>query len=139
MKEKPFELLKKNRLSITDGRLKVLELFYRHNAALSHGEVERELGPDFDRVTIYRTLHTFEEKGIIHSIPTNENFTRYALCQDACGEGHHHDSHIHFVCDSCNQTTCVSQVTIPSVELPEGYKLYKIDMIANGVCKNCQH
>ncbi len=137
MNGKPSELLKKNHLSVTEGRLKVLELFCSHKTALSHSEVEKKLGPEFDRVTIYRTLHSFEEKGLIHSIPTNENFSRYALCQDACTEGHHHDSHIHFVCDTCHQTTCVSQVTIPLVELPEGYKLAKIDMIANGICKNC--
>jgi Fur family ferric uptake transcriptional regulator len=32
--------------------------------------IEKEVGDKYDRVTIYRTLQTFEEKGIIHTIPT---------------------------------------------------------------------
>lgn len=74
-----------------------------------------------DRVTIYRTLQTFVDKGIIHIIPTSDNSIRYALCKDECTEGHHHDHHIHFVCNKCNNTCCLDDVATPDIKLPKGY------------------
>ena len=85
--------------------------FYSHSGALSHGEIEKKVGEQFDRVTIYRTLQTFLDKGIIHDIPTADNFIQYALCRDNCSAGHHHDHHVHFVCEQCGNTICLEDVS----------------------------
>src|SRR6201996_7574313 len=114
------DILKKNHLSITGGRRRILELFLQQDGALSHSDIEKKAGEKFDRVTIYRTLQTFEEKGIIHTIPTSDNSIRYALCKD-CTEGHHHDNPVHFVCTHCNKTICLDDVVSPSIPLPAGY------------------
>ena len=62
------DILKRNSLSITDGRMKILELFYNSDGALAHADIEKKTGLAVDRVTVYRTLQTFVEKGIIHMI-----------------------------------------------------------------------
>ena len=67
------EILKQNQLSVTGSRKKILELFLSNEGALAHSDIEKKTGEKFDRVTIYRTLHTFLEKGIIHNIPTADN------------------------------------------------------------------
>ena len=67
------DVLKKNQLSVTDGRKKILELFLNSEGALAHADIEEKTGETFDRVTVYRTLNTFVEKGIIHHIPTTDN------------------------------------------------------------------
>ena len=77
-----YEVLKRNQLSVTESRIQILELFYNKNNALEHNDIEKVTGEKFDRVTIYRTLQTFVEKGIIHTIPTADNSVRYALCKD---------------------------------------------------------
>ena len=105
---------------------------------MAHADIEKKAGEKFDRVTIYRTLQTFVEKGIIHSIPTADNSIRYALCKDDCSEGHHHDNHVHFVCDQCDKTECLEQVIVPEVKLPIGYKISRIEMVISGICKDCQ-
>jgi Fur family transcriptional regulator, ferric uptake regulator len=130
-------LLKKHRLSVTDSRKRILELFQDSSTALAHHDIEKLTGERFDRVTVYRTLQTFIEKGIIHTIPTTDNGIRYALCKEACEEGHHHDDHVHFVCDSCGATTCLENVHIPDVRLPRGYKMRQVDMVVSGLCKDC--
>lgn len=130
--------LKRNGLSITDTRSSILSLFQDANGALSHSDIEKKAGNKFDRVTIYRTLQTFVEKGIIHTIPTADNSIKYALCKDNCSEGHHHDNHIHFICDACNVTYCLDHVIIPSVQLPKGFKQKQTDVVVSGICKNCQ-
>lgn len=131
-------ILKRNQLSVTGSRKKILELFLSTNGgALAHGDIEKRTGEKFDRVTVYRTLQTFLEKGIIHSIPTADNSVRYAMCKESCAGGHHHDNHVHFVCSACGNTSCLDSVTIPEVKLPEGFQPEECQMVITGVCKNC--
>ncbi|HLG41131.1 MAG TPA: transcriptional repressor, partial [Chitinophagaceae bacterium] len=63
-------ILKRNNLSLTGSREKILSLFLKQEGALAHGDIEKKAGEKFDRVTVYRTLQAFLEKGIIHAIPT---------------------------------------------------------------------
>lgn len=132
------EILKKNKLSITEGRLKILGVFIASNGALSHAEIEKKTREVFDRVTVYRTLQSFVEKGIIHLIPTKDNSIKYALCKDDCHAGHHHDNHVHFICDECSKTICLDDVTIPTVKLPKGFTPQHSEMVVNGVCGECK-
>ena len=131
-------LLKRNALSITDSRKKILQLFLEQTGALAHGDIEKKAGEKFDRVTVYRTLQTFVDKGIVHTIPTADNSIRYALCKDECSEGHHHDHHIHFVCSNCNNTYCLDDVVTPEIKLPKGYSAEHVEVVVEGVCKNCR-
>lgn len=131
------DLLKKNNLSITESRKKILYLFLEQPGALAHGDIEKKAEEKFDRVTVYRTLQTFVDKGIIHTIPTADNSIRYALCKDECSAGHHHDHHIHFVCSNCSNTYCLDDVVTPDIKLPKGYSTEHIEVVVEGVCKNC--
>ncbi|ULQ51647.1 Fur family transcriptional regulator [Flavihumibacter fluvii] len=130
-------ILKRNRLSVTDSRVKILELFLSQNGALAHGDIEKRTGERFDRVTVYRTLNSFLNKGIIHTIPTADNSIRYALCKENCEEGHHHDNHVHFVCDDCGNTICLDEVTIPEIKLPNGFTSKQVEMVVSGTCSAC--
>lgn len=131
-------ILKRNQLSVTGSRKKILELFLDSRGALAHGDIEKKTGEKFDRVTVYRTLQVFLEKGIIHNIPTADNSVRYALCKSDCTEGHHHDNHVHFVCVACGNTTCLADVTVPLVKLPFGFQPAEYQMVVNGTCKDCR-
>ena len=112
-------ILKNSSLSVTASRKRILDIFLSANNALAHQDIEIKCADEYDRVTIYRTLQTFLEKGIIHNIPTTDNAVRYALCNDACiSSGHHHDNHVHFLCDACGKTLCLDEVMIPTVKLP---------------------
>ena len=130
-------ILKRNQLSVTDSRKKILELFQEQNKALAHSDIEKKAGEKFDRVTVYRTLQTFVEKGIIHTIPTADNSILYALCKDDCTTGHHHDNHVHFICDHCGTTYCLDSVVTPEVKLPQGFRPTEINVVAKGVCGKC--
>ena len=131
------EILKRSQLSVTASREKILHLFLEQTGALAHGDIEKRAGEKFDRVTVYRTLQTFVEKGIIHTIPTADNSIRYALCKDDCAEGHHHDQHIHFVCSNCKNTYCLDDIVTPDIKLPKGYSSSHIEVVVEGICKNC--
>ncbi|HEY0039941.1 MAG TPA: transcriptional repressor, partial [Flavisolibacter sp.] len=131
------DILHRRQLSSTESRRKILTLFLNTEDALTHGDIEKEVGEKYDRVTIYRTLQTFEEKGIIHSIPTADNSIKYALCKE-CEEGHHHDDHVHFICTACDKTICLDDVVSPKIDLPRGYVAENVQVVIQGVCKECQ-
>lgn len=138
MKDPVNAILKKNQLSVTEPRKKILELFLNSQGALAHADIEKKNRENFDRVTVYRTLQLFLNKGIIHSIPSADNAIRYALCKE-CTEDHHHDDHIHFLCRECGNTICLEDVHIPSVVLPLGFRSERIEMVVSGTCKDCRH
>lgn len=133
-----LDILKKNQLSVTDSRKKILELFLKSPGALAHADIEKSTGENFDRVTVYRTLQTFTEKGIIHNIPTTDNSILYALCKHDCEAGHHHDNHVHFICTQCNKTICLDDVTVPEVKLPKGFTPALAQMVVQGICDDCK-
>ncbi len=133
-----LNILKRNQLSVTDSRKKILELFLNSNGALAHADIEKSTGEIFDRVTVYRTLQTFVDKGIIHLIPTTDNAILYALCKDDCEAGHHHDDHVHFLCNGCSKTICLDEVTVPHVKLPLGFTPKHAAMVVNGICSDCK-
>lgn len=130
-------ILKVNKLSVTEGRQKILQLFLHTKGALSHADIERKTGEHFDRVTIYRTLNSFVDKGIIHVIPSSDNSIKYALCKDDCEEGHHHDHHVHFQCSKCKSTFCLDEIVTPSTTVPAGYTIATIEVVVQGICRHC--
>ena len=131
-------ILKKNHLSVTGSRQKILDLFLQSKGALAHADIEKKTGENLDRVTVYRTLQSFVDKGIIHLIPTTDNSIKYALCKDDCQDGHHHDNHVHFICNNCLKTICLDDVTVPGVKLPKGFKPLHTEMVMTGICGDCK-
>lgn len=130
-----FQILKDFKLRSTPNREAILHVFLRRDFALSHGDVEREVPSSFDRVTVYRTLKTFLDKGLLHKVLDDEGSLKYALCSEACSTAHHHE-HVHFKCTKCGQTNCL-EVEIPSVKLPKGYKAKEVNLLIQGICEHC--
>ena len=131
------QLLKHHSLRLTQSRADIIDVFIEKNVAVSHGDIEATISGKYDRVTIYRTLKSFLENGLIHKVLDDAGGTRYALCADACADGHHHHNHIHFKCSNCDETTCLDGVNIPKVELPEGFKAKESNFLVTGICNKC--
>ena len=131
--------LKSFNLRQTDCREEVLGILLEHSFALSHGDIEAQLTDKFDRVTVYRTLKTFLDKGLIHKVLDDEGTTKYALCRDNChnSEHQHHHDHVHFKCTLCGHTTCLDDVRIPILDLPAGYQRVEINLLVQGICAAC--
>jgi len=130
------KLLRKHNLRITDCRIDVLENFYRNDHALSFKNLEENLN-EYDRVTLYRTLNSFIDKGLLHRIPSEDGFASYGLCKDDCSETSHQHDHVHFKCDICGHIECLPDHHVPKVNIP-GYEIKEQNLIVNGICKLCQ-
>jgi Fe2+ or Zn2+ uptake regulation protein len=73
-------ILKAHHLRITNCRLDVLQAFQENPSALSQGVLEDRF-PQYDRVTLYRTLNSFLDSGILHKSPMTraQPHTAYAM------------------------------------------------------------
>lgn len=129
-------LLKTFRLRSTPNRQEILHLFLEKNYALSHNDIEKAVQNSLDRVTVYRTLKTFLDKGLIHKVLDDEGTLKYALCNDTCTTAEHHHDHVHFKCTKCGQTNCLN-VEVPAIKLPKGYKPNEFNLLIQGVCQHC--
>lgn len=130
-------LLNKN-VRETPFRIAVLEVFDKHPNAISLSKIEQELG-NHDRITLYRTLKTFLEKGVIHEIAFAGGEKRMALCAEDCEhDGHEHQhEHIHFQCKNCNEIFCVEIDSFPRIKLNK-FEIESIEISAKGFCEKCK-
>lgn len=136
MNEDLEKILKDKDIAPTAMRILVLEYMQKQLSALSLRNLEENFQHS-DRITLYRTLKTFEEKGLIHGINDGTDATKYALCADACKAGSHFDLHLHFYCYSCKETFCLPKQKVPEVVVPENFILKELNLIAKGVCSSC--
>lgn len=131
-------LLAEKKLRVTKPRLAVLEAVSASETAVTQPELEKQLGTDFDRVTLYRCLAVFEEKGILHKVFDLQGTAAYAICQSSCSSHQHHDQHVHFICTQCNSIYCLEEIAIPAFNLPAHYTLNSVGVNATGICAVCK-
>lgn len=134
---KEFEkILEDKKIRPTAMRLLVLKFMLEQSHAVSLNELEGQMSHS-DRVTLFRTIKTFEEKGLVHRIEEGSGISKFAMCSDDCEVSCHHDLHIHFYCNSCKETYCLPKTHVPEVSLPNKFKLQEINLMAKGICDKC--
>lgn len=133
-----LELLRHHQLRVTALRLDMLRILRASDRALTHQELERLLKVEADRVSIFRSLNTFEEAGLVHRVLDGRGTSCFAPCGGACGHGHHNDVHAHFRCNTCGHVFCLEAVELPRVSLPRGFKLASGHVDLAGTCKSCK-
>ena len=136
MRLDPVNILKEHDLKHTRQRVRVLEEIALDTVAISQPELEKKLGKEIDRVTLYRILNTYEDKGILHRIMDMNGTANYAICSSSCSEDHHHDEHVHFNCTSCSKIYCL-EVVVPKIKMPKGFTAKTVNTTAYGTCEKC--
>ncbi len=133
--EKIQSILKSHKVRSTAIRMDLLQFLYNQNKAVSTQEIEQHLGNNTDRITLYRTIKTFLNQGIIHRIDVDQQ-SFYALCSD-CEVHQHDDNHIHFKCKVCETIECIEQDDAIQFVLPRDYEVKKMNIVLEGVCNSC--
>lgn len=137
MNKKVNNILSDKKVKATAVRELVLDVFLQNPHALSLSDIENILSWS-DRVTIFRTLKTFEQKGIIHEINDGSASVKYALCEESCEETKHVDIHPHFHCQKCGKTVCLDIQEIKIDNIPDGLIINNYSLILNGLCSDCK-
>lgn len=117
----------------TPARIRVLCLLHDVPAALTHHDIERELGaPTLDRVTLYRVLDWLIESGLAHKSTDTRGVFRFSVA--APGE---HTAHAHFSCETCGRVFCLDAAPPIPPALPPGFALSRMEIDLRGHCANC--
>lgn len=130
------ERLKEKGIRPTAARILVLRKLSELMRPASLSELEIEL-ETLDRSTIFRSLSLLLEHHAIHAFEDGSGSMKYEICRshsDTCAIG---ERHIHFFCEVCHQTTCLTDIKIPVASLPEGYTVDSINYTVKGVCPAC--
>jgi len=131
------DILKKHGLRKTGFRVQVLDLLLSRPAvAISQSYIEEGLD-NYDRITLYRTLKSFEKLGIIHKAIDGGDEIKYALCHDDCNAHQHSDDHAHFFCQKCGETFCLDHQELPEFNFTGNYKIFEVQLALSGICNNC--
>ncbi|OBX26140.1 Fur family ferric uptake transcriptional regulator [Gelidibacter algens] len=117
-------------------RLLVLKFLLQKKVAVSLTNIE-EYFDNSERTTLYRTLKTFEENGIVHQIDDGTGTIKYAVCEENCNCELEQDLHLHFYCNNCDETVCLTEYKIPHINLPEGYLAENVNLVIKGLCEKC--
>ncbi|MDN3706948.1 transcriptional repressor [Myroides ceti] len=128
------KLLKRD-IKPTSVRLLILKSMTEFKTAFSLTDLETAL-ETVNKSTIFRTLHLFLEKLLIHTIDDGSGSMKYSICSDDCmctlGE-----LHVHFTCNKCKNTYCLESISIPSIQLPEQFLLQNVNFVMKGLCSKC--
>jgi Fe2+ or Zn2+ uptake regulation protein len=115
-------------------RIKVLEFLYKHDTHPTVEDIYHKLEPDIlslSKATVYNTLHTLVEGGLVRVISTDENEMRYELMLK---------NHGHFKCESCG---CIFNFGIDIDHIPVNdlaqFSINVKSVYFKGLCPKCRN
>jgi Fur family ferric uptake transcriptional regulator len=136
----PFEdkarhLLKEAKLYCTEARVAILKVFMGAARPLSQEQISGHLESHAsNRVTVYRTLESLAEAGLVHRAFMEDRAWHFELA-DHCTE---HQCHPHFTCTRCGVTQCMTDISLPMAVIPrKGYVISRQQVRLEGLCPAC--
>ena len=128
-------ILKINGFKSTPSRISILELFSSDCKPVNAEDIFRKVNKITDQVTVYRTLNSFEEKGILRRVDLRKGSAYYEL-----NTKHHHH---HIVCKKCGLIEIFDGCEIDKISKKILSKSLKFKNITEhsfelfGLCKTC--
>lgn len=129
------KILKNAGLKNTRQRKIILELLLSRGTPLSHGEILPMLGESLDRVTLYRTLDALKGAGVVHQVQGVDGVWRFCAHDgeaDGCP-----GNHPHFLCLDCGKMFCLTDQTMPRVDVPDSVEVEGKQFVVYGRCGEC--
>ena len=129
------KMLKAVKLYCTSSRVAVLKELMIANKPLNQVQVARRLGKhNVDKVTIYRTLESFLDAGLVHKAFMGKRAWHFELAHN-CTKS---QCHPHLTCTNCGNTHCLTGMTLPMAESPHmGFIIHRQQVRLEGLCPAC--
>jgi len=134
-----LDILQRAGISKTPQRLIVLNILLKSTTPLNVSCVRELLAGKnrIDRVTVYRILSLFKQRGIIREITSTGgvNFIEMATQENPV--------HPHFSCRSCGMLSCLEPLTFSQshqlISAKEDYSVDHIEINISGICSGCRN
>jgi Fe2+ or Zn2+ uptake regulation protein len=128
-------LLRQNALKVTAPRVSIIQILTASHAP-DIQTIKQALirsGHKIDTVTIYRTLDSLKQKGVVTEVNLGEGKARYEL-----NTTHHH----HLVCQNCGHIDSYDRSDITPIEQDiqkhHGFKVTRHHLEFFGLCRSCR-
>lgn len=131
--QKCKQLLEQKGLKKTKVRIALLQHFMKTENAQSYKDLQAAFVNEIDKSTLYRSLTSFEQANIIHSINDHSGLAKYAFGKPP-SQG---NEHAHFVCELCETVFCMGKLVPLQLNVPKGFKTNKVQAILRGICSDC--
>lgn len=127
--------LREVNLSVTPARISAMQFFEKNDKPFDALSLTESLAKEgVDRVTAFRILNAFVEKGILRKLEFLEGKARYELTS----RGDHH----HFICKSCGTVIDIEDTIIPkfenTLEKKYGFTITNHSLEFFGICESCK-
>lgn len=131
------DLIRRTGDRVTLSRIKVLDFLLSQQRAVTHHQIEHELGGTeaMDRVTLYRVLDWLSKKGLAHKFISGDRVWRFRANNE--NTHLHLHQHAHFKCTECSEVICLNDVIMGDVPLPIGYRAVQTELTVKGLCAQC--
>jgi Fur family transcriptional regulator, ferric uptake regulator len=132
-----IEILKNSHIRITERKLAILRCFLASSTPVNASELHGLVSLSFpmDLATVYRTLNSFREKGLIREITDDKGTLYYEI---ACL---HNPVHPHFKCLKCRKISCLEFLDHDSAASMSRFasdcKITDISITLSGICRDC--
>ncbi len=133
-----IEIFRQRGISVTSTRTYILDLLLNKRVLITPQEITKLSKGSIHRITAYRILHFFCEKGLFYKIVDKNNRAYYTLDASLVEKltKKHCKDHIHFKCIRCSQLTCLP-VPVTSFTLPDGFVTTDNNFLLIGYCPAC--
>ena len=147
-RDKARQMLKDTKLYCTEPRLAILQVLMQTARPLRQDQIARQLTRDpkrslsrlgapsraTNKVTVYRTLESLIEVGLVHRAFTYQRAWYFELA-DHCTE---HQCHPHFTCTNCGVTQCLTDIMLPLARISQkGFVVSRQQVRLEGLCPAC--
>lgn len=124
-------LFREHGLRATPQRIAVYKYLYENRTHTDADEIYRkvvEMYPSFSKTTVYNSLNSLENQGLILKINIDSQRVRY----DANTR-----LHGHFICDNCKK---IYDFNVENIvfSLPNGFAVHEKNVYCRGICPQCK-
>ena len=120
----------------TPARVQVLGVLGEIGRPLAHAEIAaRPEIAGIDPITLYRTLATLEQAGLVHRVHGIDGVWR--TCAQPMQQRGCPGNHAHFLCGACRAMQCLVDQPMPRVAPPPGASIEARHFVAVGRCADC--
>lgn len=133
--EKVRHMLKGAELYCTEARIGVLKVLMQAPSPLRQNQIAARLATKaLNKVTIYRTLGSLVEAGLVHRAFMQKRAWHFELAH-RCSET---QCHPHFTCLDCGRTHCLTGISLPMAKSPyKGFVISRQQVRLEGWCPAC--
>jgi len=129
------EMLKAANLYLTRSRVAIVKVLLKTATPLTHDQIavtmERK---HLDKVTVYRTLSSLLEAGLVHKAYLDKRAWHFELA----GNCTNRQCHPHFTCTNCGGTHCLTDMSVPMLKSPhKGFIISRQQVRLEGLCPAC--